>query len=257
LKIACEDSRSGGAMEETISELRIQLTAAAEALREYDKRATAGQLALELMHEVRNPLEALGNLIFLTAQDLHEPEKVQEYMDFAAEQIAIVNQLVSRTLSFARPSNSSKMMNLVAITEAALRIHQRAIEGKKIQVIKDISEDVTLDLYPTEFLQVISNLIVNAIHALSKNGILCLRIRKRQSQIQFLIGDNGHGIPSESRGEIFKPFFTTKEDRGVGLGLSLSREIVERHQGKMSMRSSVRPDQTGTVFRISFPCQVG
>jgi signal transduction histidine kinase len=102
-------------------------------------------------------------------------------------------------------------------------------------------------------LQVISNLLKNALDALPHNGVLCLRLRKRLGHIHFLIADNGHGIPAEHRNNIFKPFFTTKEDRGNGLGLSLSREIVERHRGKIHMRTSVHPDRSGTTFRISLP----
>ncbi|MGB6303924.1 MAG: hypothetical protein WBF45_09255 [Acidobacteriaceae bacterium] len=78
-------------MEKTIAELKMQLATMAEALRETDKRATAGQLALELMHEIRNPLEALGNLIFLANGDVHNSEEVQHFMRLAEEQVATVN----------------------------------------------------------------------------------------------------------------------------------------------------------------------
>jgi signal transduction histidine kinase len=118
-------------MEETISELQIRLTAAAKALRECDKRATAGQLALELMHEIRNPLEALGNLIFLARVDGNNREGAQYFMRLAEEQLATMNELVSRTLSLARFSGAPKRISLATIAEAALRVHQRAIDEKK------------------------------------------------------------------------------------------------------------------------------
>ena len=118
-------------MEDTIAELKMQLATVAEALRESDKRATAGQLALELMHEIRNPLEALGNLIFLANGDVRNSEEVQHFMRLAEEQVATVNELVSRTLSLARFSSQPRRMNLAAIAEAALRVHQRSIERKK------------------------------------------------------------------------------------------------------------------------------
>jgi signal transduction histidine kinase len=240
-------------MEETISEQREQLIASAEALRECDRRATAGQLALELMHEIRNPLEALGNLVFLAREDANSSAKLQHYMRLAEEQLSTLNQLVSHTLSFARFSVHPKMMNLVAIAEAALRIHQRTIDSKKIHLVKDLPDSLTVKVYAPEMLQVISNLLMNALDALPDKGVLCLRLRKDQSEIHLLVADNGHGIPPEHQKDIFKPFFTTKEDRGTGLGLALSREIVERHRGKISMRSSVRPDKSGTTFRISLP----
>jgi signal transduction histidine kinase len=241
-------------VEETVSELREKLVLSAEALKECEKRATAGQLALELMHEIRNPLEALGNLVFLARGDANLSEELRHYMQLAEEQLATLNQLVSHTLGFARFSDHPKKMNLVAIAEAAVRIHQRTIERKNIHLVKQLPDDLTAEVYAVEMLQVISNLMMNALDALSDDGILFLRLRKRPTQIDVLIADNGHGIPAEHRPDIFKPFFTTKGDHGTGLGLALSKEIVERHRGKMSVRSSVRPNRTGTTFRISLPC---
>jgi signal transduction histidine kinase len=240
-------------MEETISALRTQLIAAAKALSESEKRATTGQLALELMHEIRNPLEALGNLIFLAYRDAHDPDEVQYFLGMAEEQLATLTRIVTHTLSFARPLGQPKMMNLVVIAEAAIRIHQQAIENKNIHLVKELPDDLRAAVYAAEMLQVISNVLKNALDALPDEGTLCLRLRKRQGHIHLLIADNGHGISSENRDKIFKPFFTTKEDHGNGLGLSLSREIVERHGGKMCMRSSVLPDKSGTTFRMSLP----
>ena len=104
-----------------------------------------------------------------------------------------------------------------------------------------------------ELLQVLSNLIVNALDALPSKGQLSLRLRRRGSGVHIVIADNGHGIKAEHSDRIFQPFFTTKGERGTGLGLALSRAIVERHRGKISMRSSVQPGRSGTMFRIRLP----
>jgi signal transduction histidine kinase len=240
--------------EETVSELRRQLFLATKALQEAERRATAGQLALEIMHEVRNPIEALGNLIFLARSCSRTPEELEQYLQMSEEQLATLNQIVGRTLTLARFSGLPKRTNLAAIAEAALRVHQRVIDGKKIQLVKELNGDYTAEVYATEILQVLSNLLINALDALSENGVLRLRLRKSQDHIHLVIADNGHGIPKEHRDKIFKPFFTTKEDRGNGLGLALSKDIVERHRGRISMRSSVRPDNSGTAFRVSLPC---
>jgi signal transduction histidine kinase len=108
-------------------------------------------------------------------------------------------------------------------------------------------------VYPGEILQVISNMIANSLDALSDEGTLRLRLRKRGSDVYFVIADSGHGIAEEHTHKIFQPFFTTKGERGTGLGLSLSRKIIERHRGKISMRSSVRQGKTGTTFRVRLP----
>lgn len=99
----------------------------------------------------------------------------------------------------------------------------------------------------------ISNLVVNAIDALPNSGILYLRVRKAQGKVRFSIADNGPGIPAEISQEIFRPFFTTKLEGGTGLGLALSKKIIERYNGAIRMRSSVRPGKSGTVFHISLP----
>lgn len=243
----------GCGMEETVSEIPERLERSLESLRIAEERATAGQLALEVMHEIRNPIEALGHLIYLTTHDAHNPEKVAEYMRMAEHEIAQVSRIANETLSFARSTRSPRPVDLVALAEAGLRIHQRKIESKQVHLVKDFPEDLIAPVYTGQMLQVVSNLITNALDALSPKGILYLRLRKRRGEVQFLIADNGHGIPQQYSESIFQPFFTTKEEAGTGLGLTLSKKIVEQHKGKISMRSSVRPGKTGTTFKISLP----
>jgi len=156
-------------------------------------------------------------------------------------------------LGIARVSSVPRPIDLVALTEAALRIHQRTIESKRVHLVKDLPGSVVVPVYTGEMLQVLSNVIVNALDALPPGGTLAVRLRKRQGEVQFVIADNGHGIPAEDRAEIFEPFFTTKEERGNGLGLSLAKKIVERHRGKIFVRSSIQPGKSGTIFKISVP----
>jgi signal transduction histidine kinase len=236
-----------------IDDLQSKLELTAEALRRSDELATAGRLALELMHDIRNPLEALRNLNYLTSQTANDPEEVRRYARLAEEQIAIVIEIANSTLDFTKATNRPKPVSLVSLTEAALRIHQRTIEGKKIHLVKDLAEDAVAPVYSGEMLQVISNLLTNALDALPPAGTIYVRLRKRQGEVQLLIADNGHGIPPEHGAEIFRPFFTTKQDRGTGLGLALSQKIVGRHRGTIKMRSSVRPGKSGTLFKISLP----
>ena len=236
-----------------ISELQDRLASTVETLRLVEERAVAGRLALEVMHEIKNPLEALGHLIFLAAQDADHPEKVRRYMSLAEEQMATLTHIASETLGIARVSSVPRPIDLVALTEAALRIHQRTIESKRVHLVKDLPGSVVVPVYTGEMLQVLSNVIVNALDALPPGGTLAVRLRKRQGEVQFVIADNGHGIPAEDRAEIFEPFFTTKEERGNGLGLSLAKKIVERHRGKIFVRSSIQPGKSGTIFKISVP----
>ena len=217
------------------------------------ERITAGQLALEVMHEIRNPLEALGHLTYLTLESPDDTEKVIKYMRMAEEQMATLNHIVSQTLGYARELAAPKESNLVDLAEAALRIHQRTIDAKKIKIVKDLPAGITAHIRMGEILQVVSNLVANALDALPVEGTLAVRLRKRHDAIHILIADRGHGIPEEHSKAIFEPFFTTKQDRGTGLGLALSKKIIERHGGRIRLRSSVRTGKSGTVFRISLP----
>jgi signal transduction histidine kinase len=236
-----------------IVDLQTKLAVAAEALRKSEERATSGQLALEVMHEIRNPLEALGYLIHLTQQDAEDPERVRHHMLVAEEQIAVLNDIAGGTLRLARASPTPRPVDLSVLAEAALRMHQRAIESKGVCLVKDLRGELVAEVCTGEMLQVISNLMVNALDATPEKGTVCLRLRKCGGKVRIVVADNGHGIPREIIGQIFTPFFTTKEGRGTGLGLSLSKKIIDRHNGTIRLRSSVRPGRSGTAFQISLP----
>jgi signal transduction histidine kinase len=237
-----------------ISNLQADLPSLLDALRLAEEKAVAGMLALEVMHEIRNPLEALSNLIYLARQEGENPEKVREYMRLAEEQMATVSEIAQHTLGFAKTLDKLQPVELVAIAEAALRIHQRTLETKRVRLIKDLSADAVAPVSRGEMLQVISNFIVNAVDALPVDGVLVLRLRKTPSHAQLIIADNGHGIPREHSEKIFSPFFTTKHGRGTGLGLALSKRIIDRYRGTIRVRSSVLPGRSGTTFRVCLPC---
>ena len=230
-------------------ELRITASQGTSA----DERATAGQLALEMMHEIRNPLEALGHLTYLALEEKNDPDKVEKYMLLANEQMKMLNRIASQTLGFAKVSDSPKLIDLGDLAEAALRIHQWTIEAKRIHLVKDLPTGVMAEVKQGQILQVVSNLLHNALDALREEGTITLRVRNRAGHIDLLVGDNGEGIAPEHMERILEPFFTTKKESGNGLGLSLSKRIVEDHGGKVSIRSSVRPDRRGTVLKISLP----
>ncbi|MEO8870364.1 MAG: HAMP domain-containing sensor histidine kinase [Granulicella sp.] len=230
-----------------------QLEAATEALRKSEERAVAGQLALELMHEIKNPLEALGHLTYLACEEAADADKVRLYMGQAAEQMNTLTHIVGQTLGFTRSSGTPRTINLVELAEAGLRIHQRRIDERKIRLVKELPDGISAEVHTGEILQVISNLIVNAVDALPDQGMLRLRLRRRGDRIELVVADNGHGIPSEAAERVFEPFFTTKGDHGSGLGLALSKRIMDRHKGRIRMRSRVTPGKSGTVFRISLP----
>jgi signal transduction histidine kinase len=235
----------------SIEDLQQRLTMTEEALRLSEERSAAGHLALELMHEVKNPLETLGYLNYLALGE-HDVEQVKVYLRQAEEQMSILDQIASHTLGFARSLSAPQVVTVSSLIEAGLRIHQRTIERKKIHVMSLIGEH-RVKVYPGQILQVLSNLIGNAVDALEEEGHLYLYVRGRRGNIEIVIADDGTGIAPEDRARVFEAFFSTKGASGTGLGLSLSKRIVERHQGRIRMHSSRGPHKRGTVFRVSLP----
>ncbi len=123
----------------------------------------------------------------------------------------------------------------------------------QIQLIRDLCDGAVLMVRTGEILQVISNLIGNALDALPQKGTLSLRVKKRFSCIRLVVADNGHGISPDHLGRLLQPFCTAKNDQGNGLGLALSRKIVERHGGSIRVRSSMSPGKAGTAFLVDLP----
>ena len=219
--------------------------------------AAAGQYAAAIMHEINNPLETICNLSYLLKVEADDPARVREYSGQIAEQLTTVIRIAHRTLSFYRPPDTKEAIDLAALAEAALRVHQQKLATKHAKLLKDIPADAVVIGHAGELLQVLSNLLSNSIDALSPNGRLAIRVRKSRGEVHLTIADDGHGIPEVIRQRVFEPFFTTKKEHGTGLGLAISKAIVERHKGRIRARSSVRSGMSGTAFRVSLPLHDG
>ena len=225
-----------------------------EARRRADELAVAGRLALELMHEIKNPLDALGNLTYLTLEEAESPQLVRKYMKLAEEQVAMLNRLAAQTLGTARSSGTHRPEALHILIECALRVHRKNIEAKQIHLVKKLQEDLVAEVHAGEIVQVISQTSLRILSTRCRRMAPLVFILARTRTASASVSDNGLGIPKAKAKEIFKPFYTTK-DTGTGLGLHISKKIVEGHRGTISMRSSVRPGKSGTTFTISLPIQ--
>jgi len=205
------------------------------------------------MHDVRNPLDALGNLIYLAEAALGEAPTVGTYLAQAKEQIATIHQIAAQTLGFVQQAPARREVDLVALAEAALRIHHRRLESQQIRPLRDFAEETTARVRPGEILQVLVNLLANSLDALPDGGTILVRPRKRNGSVHMHIADSGHGISDGNLRRLFEPFFTTKGDRGTGLGLALPKKIIEGHNGRIAVRSSIAPSRKGTTLRIRLP----
>jgi signal transduction histidine kinase len=224
-----------------------------EALQESQAQALAGQFAAITMHEVNGPLEAITNLNYLVQTSSDDGVQVRNFSGLIDEQLLALTTISRRTLSFYHSKDTVEPILIAQLVEAALRIHRKEINAKEIRLLKKLPGDVIVESHAGSMLQAFSNLIGNAVEALPIQGTLQIRSKYRDGEAHILFVDNGCGIPAAIRGKIFEPFFSTKRERGTGLGLGITKTIIERHQGRIRSRTSTRPGRSGTAFRISLP----
>jgi signal transduction histidine kinase len=224
-----------------------------EALQECQALALAGQFAAATVHEVNGPLEAITNLNYLLKTSSDDGEQVRHFSELIDEQLLVLSTISRQTLSFYHSKETIEAILIAPVAEAALRIHRQKIAAKEIRLLKKLAGDVIVESHPGAMLQVFSNLIGNAVEALPVKGTLHIRARSTYREAHILFADNGCGIPVAIRDKIFEPFFSTKKERGTGLGLGIIKAIIERHSGRIRSRSSTQTGRSGTAFRISLP----
>ena len=234
-----------------------------EAVRRTEKLATAGRLAASIAHEINNPLEAILNLLYLAR---HDSSHAGQYLTLAEQEVARVAGLAQQTLGFVRDASSPASMDPASIMDEILQLYSRKLEARRILVLRRYREALQITGYSGELRQLLANLLVNAVDAMTEEGTLHVRIAKGRERsnanskddhskegIRITVADTGSGIPRDRMHQIFEPFYTTKKDTGTGLGLWVSRGIVQKHGGTIRVRSRADGPATGTVFSIFLP----
>jgi len=233
---------------------------AEDALRKSEKLAAAGRLAATIAHEINNPLEAVTNLLYLLRLNDKWDENARSYVAQAEHELARIAHVARQTLGFYRDTTSPHLMNLPKIVNEVLSLYLPRIQAKHINLSREFDETVQITGLAGEIRQVVSNLVANAIDALPMQGTLRIRVHHAKELTnsgrpggKIVIADTGSGISPAHRKKLFEPFYTTKQDVGTGLGLWVSREIIQKHGGNITLRSSVAPGHSGTVFSIFLP----
>jgi PAS domain S-box-containing protein len=223
-------------------------------LRRTEKLAAAGRLAATVAHEINNPLEAVANLLYLALQEKGLPAGSRGYLRMANEELRRVSHIVSQTLGFYRESSVPQLVDLSVMVNDVLSLYQRKLDARQIRVVRSM-ESVKVEGIAGELRQVLANLLSNAIDAMEPNGILSVEVRPQNEEVRLTISDTGHGIATPLLSHIFEPFFTTKKDAGTGLGLWVSKGIVEKHHGRLDVVSSQKDEDHGTAFVMTLPRQ--
>jgi len=234
------------------------------ALRRLEKLAAIGQEASTIAHEINNPLESLTNLLYLMRLS-DSMEEIQQYVQIAQLELARVTEITLQTLRFHRNATKSVPVDLGTLARSVASLFSGRMLLRKIGMEWRTRDSPAVLCLEGEIRQVLNNLARNSLDAMNAGGRLLIRVRpacgwKDHAQgVRVTIADTGEGIPEEMMGRLFELFQTTKESTGTGLGLWVSRGIVEKHGGTIKVKSRVRKNGTpsGTVFAVWLPLAGG
>jgi PAS domain S-box-containing protein len=231
---------------------------AEQTLRQSEKIAATGRLAASIAHEINNPLASVMNALYILRTNSKMPESALVYVKTAEEELARVVHITKQTLGFYREISSPVMSSVPQLLEEVLAAYDARIERSRITVHKDFSQVGPLAAFPSELRQVFSNLVLNAIEAIAAPGNIYVRVKQAhdgqgRAGIQATVADDGCGIPAENMSRIFEPFFSTKDSKGTGLGLWVSQGIVQKHQGRLRVRSRQHETRHGTCCTVFLP----
>jgi len=238
---------------EALEDMRGKLLKNRQELVSKAKLATMGKIAFNLAHEIRNPLEAISGAIEILGDGIDSGSSDSDYVAIIKDEIRNLNDYLTEFLEFARsePRNmekinpSSLIRDTILLLNPLIRKNHLIIDENKAKWKDSCYADIN------QLKRVFLNLFLNSIEALSYGGrIEILAYSPEDSSfLGILIRDNGTGIPAEHIEKIFDPYFSTKKN-GSGIGLALSRKIIEQHGGRISIRSS---EGRGTEVFIELP----
>jgi len=258
--VACRKAlkASGDAILEINRDITSQLKAE-EALRNAERLAAMGRVAGIIAHEINNPLEAITNTFYLLRDHPSLDDEARYFARLGEEELIRVAHITRQTLGFYRESKSPVEISIPTLIDEILELQLRRPEFKNIQLEKRYSTMGMIRGFPVELKQVFLNLIGNAIQAMPDGGTLRLHVfqlnpqHRGPSEICVTICDTGTGINPDHAKHLFEPFFTTKSVKGTGLGLWISKGIVQKYGGSIRFRSLEYQRRHITCFQVTLP----
>jgi PAS domain S-box-containing protein len=221
-----------------------------------EKLVAVGRLAATIAHEINNPLEAVTNFIYLAKEQSQLPEEIANYLDSAERELKRVSHIARQTLGFYRDDSQPVDFNVAEAIESVLAIYESRFKYKALCIQKRIQGGLMACTVEGEFKQILSNLIANAIDASREGGRIVIAVRATRhfqsgrDGIRVSVADDGFGISPENMQKLFTPFFTAKKEVGTGLGLWITKDLIDRRKG--SIRCHSRPD-VGTAMSLFIP----
>lgn len=218
-----------------------------------------GRVAGIIAHEINNPLEAILNIFHLLRDHSSLDDEAMEYARMGEKELVRVAHIVKHTLSFYRESKLPIAVSIAEVLDNVVELQSRNMHLQGISLDKRYLQDAMIQGFPGELRQVFMNLIVNAIQAMPDGGRLRISVREhaasetKTNRVSISVCDTGSGIKREDAQQLFEPFFTTKSTKGTGLGLWISKGIVQKYDGAIRFRSVRQSGGCATCFRVLLP----
>ncbi len=227
------------------------------ALMAQEKLAIAGRLSASIAHEIHNPLDSVANLHYLMANET-DPALQQRYLAMAQQELNRTLQISRAMLGLYRESKAPVEVDLSDLLASVLLLLDRQLKDQSVTPERTLAEGIVVQGFPGELRQVFTNLITNAAEAAGPGGRVRVALEEAEAGetpqgAMVTVTDSGPGIPPATLSKLFQPFFTTKGERGTGLGLWVSRGIVEKHGGKIELGNSMDMAYPGAIVRVYLP----
>ena len=230
------------------------------ALRANERLAVAGRLSATIAHEIHNPLDTVGNALFLLKQKTVGQPEAAELIDIAESEVARVTEISRNILNLHRDSRAASQISPTKLLDDSVALIERTmVQGRRsIQVAYGF--DGTIEAYPSELRQVFTNVLRNAVEATGEGGTIRISTEPTHQTgsggVLIRIVDDGVGIPDDFRSKLFSAFVTSKGEQGTGLGLWVSRSIVQRHGGIIAIASN-QDGSRGATVSVFLPAKIG
>ncbi len=238
-------------LEEKVEERTKELRDAQDQLIRKEKLAIVGQLAGSVGHELRNPLGIIANAVYyLKMTHPNADDTTKEYMDIISSEIRISEKIISDLMDFSRIRKGKRSeIDLNRLVTQALK---RQSPPDNIEVVREIpSGPLSIRVNTRQIIQVLTNLLSNAYQAMPEGGTLTIHAENGGDTVRLSVTDTGSGIPGDDMGKIFEPLFTSRA-RGIGLGLTVSRDLAEGNGGTIEVQSE---EGRGSTFTITLPAK--
>jgi signal transduction histidine kinase/CheY-like chemotaxis protein len=227
-----------------------------EALRTAEKLAVTGRMIAGIAHEINNPLESVSNLIFLARIEARDNPRVLEYLDVTENELARVAAITKQTLQFYRDPLTPTPIDAREILEDVMRLFSTRLAAKRVRFSLEVEKGIIFEAIKGEIRQVLINLVGNSIDAVPAEGeigVVAQIVNQGREMVQIEIHDNGMGLAAAQLDRLFQPFFSTKGAHGTGLGLWVSKGIVEKHEGSIRLASQSENGLNRTTATVLLP----